>query len=124
MDFMLQTSTNSPCTTMLSSREWFSHTFLIPQITLENPIDNETLCDDELCSVHADGKSCEQACGYGSRGKCIWSQEVGFQNSLSKYHLSYLLTTHSSPPLFPLVNFKGSGKGELLSTLLNKLFSG
>ncbi|ODN03157.1 Proto-oncogene tyrosine-protein kinase receptor Ret [Orchesella cincta] len=52
-------------------------------ITLESPVTSETLCDDELCSVHADSKSCEQSCGYGSPGKCFWRQKPGFNNSLS-----------------------------------------
>lgn len=53
-------------------------------ITLDSPISNETFCDGELCSEHADSKSCEMACGYGSPGKCMWRHEPAFNNSIGK----------------------------------------
>lgn len=72
-------------------RKTFSNIFF--QINLLNAPDNERICeDDELCAVHADSKSCEMTCGYGSRGKCMWRHEPEFNNSIG----TCLQITHNS----------------------------
>ncbi|CAL8078296.1 unnamed protein product [Orchesella dallaii] len=53
-------------------------------ITLESPVIDEILCDAKsFCSEKSDRKTCEDSCGYGSPGKCLWRQENEFNNSLN-----------------------------------------